>query len=353
MAKLTLAKNDDPLVKLEDFGIATRLPERLVVMLQRKRDEQLKAYPEEYKKKNQQKGMSAPDFLIGIIGLVFLVSAFAGLVLFLIQVIAYLFFPLSGVVLLSYIVTFVVLAIISFISIKLLIRIWIRHNQKLIEPGLESIRQTCEQQIAQLTSNPLFLLEQARIYCEEQKILINEDLNKIDEELEQKVSNPLADHKRKLTKWKASLARLSEYRENQLPDKPTLIANAEISIAKYRELVSQTEPIKLDIEAKRAVANAQLENLEKGIIFLIELEAEYKDLDEIMKDMQAEFGSEYSIDEYIEKCRMAAQEISDSLDERLGEIYAIQMGIINMAKSLPEPDKFCTNAQLQLVGKVA
>ena len=99
------------------------------------------------------------------------------------------------------------------------------------------------------------MLEQARIYCEEQKILINEDLKKIDEELEQKVSNPLADHKRKLTKWKASLARLSEYRENQLPDKPTLIANAEISIAKYRELVSQTEPMKLDIEAKRAVAD--------------------------------------------------------------------------------------------------
>lgn len=352
MAKLTLVKNEDPLVKLESFGIATRLPERLVVMLQQKRDEQLKAYPEEYKKDNPKADYSKQDILVGLGLLVSLLSAVAAVCFWFAQAIKYLFNPVLIDSTLPAIV-FTVMAIIFFvgswvISIKLQ-----KKCQKLIDPGLESIRLACEQQIGQLTSDPLFLLEQARIFCEEQKILINEDLKKIDEELEQKVSNPLADHKRKLTKWKASLARLSGFRENQLPDKPTLIANAEISIAKYRELVSQTEPIKLDIEAKRAVANIQIENLEKGIIFLIELEAEYKDLDEIMKDMQAEFGREYSIDEYIEKCRMAAQEISNSLDERLGEIYAIQMGIITMAKSLPEPDKFCTNAQLQLVGKVA
>lgn len=352
MAKLTLVKNEDPLVKLESFGIATRLPERLVVMLQQKRDEQLKAYPEEYKKKNPKADTSLPNMSSTLCLLVFMLSGVAALCMWIGQAIRYLFFPSMADALLPGIF-FTALSISCFFAAKVLMTRQRRNSQRLIDPGLESIRQTCEQQIGQLTSDPLFLLEQARIFCEEQKILINEDLKKIDEELEQKVSNPLADHKRKLTKWKASLARLSGFRENQLPDKPTLIANAEISIAKYRELVSQTEPIKLDIEAKRAVANIQIENLEKGIIFLIELEAEYKDLDEIMKDMQAEFGREYSIDEYIEKCRMAAQEISNSLDERLGEIYAIQMGIITMAKSLPEPDKFCTNAQLQLVGKVA
>ncbi len=349
MNELTLVKDNNLVAHLESFGIATNLPQRLILHLETKRDADLaafnkKAWDDQTKPFFVYRKYRIPSTFFGFFGVISLIlnvfGILGGIIIFFCGEMDWAF--------MKYLMGHTGATITLLLIFSILMYLDRKKYAKSLIPQQENIARTCEIDISRLTSDPLFLLEQAQSFCENQRKLIDEDLQKIDEEFKQKITEPLVSDKLSLTKWLGSLDKLRSYSEQQLPDKARMVQQAKDNISKYEQLIAQTTADKTSIESKKMFVEEQLAGMDEGINFIVALQTEYRDIDSIIADLKAESGND-DFSQQAQQMRLRAmQRINNSLDDLIENIHAIQVGIVNMAQALPEPDQFGVSSRLEL-----
>jgi hypothetical protein len=330
---------------LDSFGIATRLPERLITRLKVQRDERVEKSFESFKKEypNELFALACLAFLLGCI-----VGAGGAVI--------------SGAILLYQLIVsgdtwelfllmlyLVLLCVSSLGAIFLLIHLSGKKFRRAFKPKREEIFQQCEIDISRLSSDPSYLLTQAKLYCVEEKKLIQLELQRLDEEFETNVTDKLTEYRRKLVRWEGNRKKILSESADRLGDKETMLTRAEAAFEKYTAMIQELEPIEEAIKLKRQSVDKELAKFERSIQFIIKVRSEYRSLKSILADIRKEFGDEFNDENQQRKNAEAAEKINSALDEIVGNLHSLQTGIASMAKALPEPDKFCTDAQMQLV----